>query len=340
MKRCLSLIVLALALVLPATASATTYGAAVGSDFANQLYHGWSASRVTNSLSALYKAGGRVGRADSNWEGAEPKAPVNGRHTYDWNYDDLLITEMSQARLRWEPTLQMAPKWARAHRADVVHGSGGRFVVPLPPGSGKVYGTYAAAFLKRYGAHGAFWKANPNVHYLPVTTIEVWNEPDNKYNWGPQVNLKNFVSIYEAVRSYAHRADHGIRVMTGGLAWTRSSLPRLLQDLRRKPVDAVAFHPYAKTPGGTVTLARYAISEMRAYGRGHTPLIANEFGWSSAAHTFNRTRARNVNPYVRASLIGLSKLRLTEILPFEWTDRSFGLNNGTFARALKTIRHH
>ena len=70
------------ALAVPATAGATTFGAEVTSDFTNQAHGAWSQTQVMNNLSALYKAGGRVGRADSDWARTEPKAPVRGRHRY------------------------------------------------------------------------------------------------------------------------------------------------------------------------------------------------------------------------------------------------------------------
>ena len=105
MKRCLSSILLVLALAAPATATATTFGAEVGSDLLNGARGVWSPQHVLSSLSALYAAGGRMGRADSDWAGAEPQRPVHGHHTYHWSYDDLIVTEMAQAHLRLEPTL-------------------------------------------------------------------------------------------------------------------------------------------------------------------------------------------------------------------------------------------
>jgi hypothetical protein len=339
MKRCSSLILLLLALAVPATASAATFGAAVGSGFENQTFGAWSAAQVMDSLNALHAAGGQIARSDSNWAGAEPTAPKNGHHTFNWTYDDLIVTEMAQAHLRWEPTLQFAPKWAEAHRPDVIVRGSWRFVVPLPPGNNGVFAFYASAFIKRYGAHGAFWAKNHQLPYLPVNTVEVWNEPDNSYNWGPGVNLHNYARMYESVRSAVHHADHGAKVMTGGLAFTHSSLPRLLKAFRGKPLDVLAIHPYASTPGGTVALAKFSLAEMRAYRRGSTPVIANEFGWSSSRKDYNSTKAKNVKPYVYQALVGLSKLRLAQILPFEWTDSRFGLNDGPFAQAIKKIHH-
>jgi hypothetical protein len=337
MKRCLSSILLVLSLAAPATASAATFGAEVGGDFVNQERAIWSPGRVMDSLTALYAAGGRVGRADSDWAGAEPHAPVHGSHTYNWGYDDMIVSEMAQAHLRLEPTLQFAPKWAEAHRPDVLHTKTGRFVVPLPPAKNSDFAAYATAFMRRYGAHGSFWATQPSLPYLPVNDVEVWNEPDNTYNWGPQVNLQDYAKLYEAVRSAVHRVNPRAWVITGGLAWTQSSLPRLLKAFRGEPVDALAVHPYAATPSGTIALARYALAQMRRYGRGTTPLVVNEYGWTSVRNTWGYTKPQHVKPYAYQALIGLSKLRIAQILPFEWTSGTWGLNDGPFARAVAEV---
>jgi hypothetical protein len=340
MKRCFSLLVLALALAIPATANATTFGAEVGGDFFNQTYGVWSATQVVSSLQGLYKAGGRVGRADSDWAGAERHAPVHGRHAYDWGYDDMIATEMAQAGIRWEPTLEYAPKWAQVHRSDVLHLKTGRFITPLPPANNANFAAYATAFMHRYGAHGSFWSSHKGLRYVPVNTVEIWNEPDNNHNWGPIVNLQEYARMYEAVRTAVHRASRGTRVVTGGLAWTMSSLPRLLKAFVGKPIDAVAMHPYGANPSQTISVARFAVSEMRRYHRGSTPILANEFGWTSERNTWGTTKASHVNPYVYAALVGLAKLHLWQILPFEWTDRSWGLSTGTYARAIAKVTHH
>jgi hypothetical protein len=340
MKRCLSLIVLVFALAAPAAATATTFGAQVGSIFVDQARSLWPAGRVAGSLHNLYVAGGRVGRADSDWAGAEPNKPVNGRHTFNWGYDDMMVTEMAQAHLRLEPTLQFAPKWAEAHRANVLHLKTGKFVVPLPPAKNSDFAAYATAFMKRYGVRGSFWTSHKSLRYLPVNTVEVWNEPDNTHNWGPQINLSDYARMYEAVRSAVHRVNGGAHVMTGGLAWTHSSLPRFLKAFRGKPMDVVAVHPYGPNPGATVALAKYALSEMRVYGRGSTPVVANEYGWTSIRHTWGSTNPKHVKTYAYQALLGLAKLRLAQILPFEWSSGSWGLSNGPFKKAVAKLTHH
>jgi hypothetical protein len=340
MKRCLPLFLSLLALAVPATASATTFGAEVTSDFTNQARGEWSHTQAINNLNALHRAGGRIGRADSDWAGTEPKAPVHGRHRYAWGYDDMIVSEMASAGLRWEPTLAFAPRWAEGHHSNVIHTSTGRWTAFLPPASNATFSAYATAFMKRYGPHGAFWKANRTLPYLPVTTVEVWNEPDNLFDWGQHINLANYARMYEAVRTSVHRVDRHARVLTGGVAWTESSLPRLLKAFRGKPMDALAIHPYGANPGQSVKVARDALADMRRYGRGRTPVSANEYGWTWIRHTWGTTAARHVKPYAYQALIGLAKLRLSEIVPFSWTDPSWGLSTGSFASAVAKVTHH
>jgi hypothetical protein len=339
MRRSLPLLVSLFALAIPATAGATTFGAEVGSDFTKQVRGHESQSKVMSNLNSLYAAGGRVGRADSDWAATEPKAPVHGQHTYNWGYDDLIVSDMASARLRWEPTLAFAPRWAEVHRSNVLHLKSGRAIAYLPPASNGNFAAYATAFMKRYGPHGAFWKANPKIPYVPVTTVEVWNEPDNIHDWGTDINLSDYARMYEAVRTAVHRVNSGARVMTGGLAWTESSLPRLLKAFRGKLMDAVAIHPYGATPSETITVARDALADMRRYGRGRTPVSANEYGWTTVRHTWGSTNPKYVKTYAYQALVGLAKLPLFEIVPFSWSDSSWGLSTGSFAKALATVHH-
>jgi hypothetical protein len=146
--------------------------------------------------------------------------------------------------------------------------------------------------------------------------------------------------MYEVVRGAVHHVDPHARVITGGLAWTPSSLPRLLAAFRGKPMDAVAIHPYGATPSATIKVARDALAVMPRYGRGHTPVSANEYGWTSIRDTWGSTNPRHIKTYAYQALIGLAKLRLFEIVPFSWTDRSWGLDTGSFAKALAKIDHH
>lgn len=340
MKRCLLLILSLFALAVPASAGATTFGAEVGTDFTSQLRGLWTQDQVVSNLQGLYAAGGRVGRADSSWTLTEPNAPKHGRHTYDWHYNDMIVTDMAMAHLHWEPTLAFAPRWAEVHRSRILHLKSGNAIAYLPPASNATFAAYATAFMQRYGPHGAFWKANPALPYVPVTTVEVWNEPDNTHDWGKAINLSDYSRMYEAIRTAVHRAYRHARVMTGGLAWTESSLPRLLKAFRGQPIDALAIHPYGANPSQSIRVAKDALADMRRAGRGRTPVVANEYGWTSIRHTWGSTNPRKVKGYAYSGLVGLAKLRLSEIVPFSWADPSWGLSTGSFAKAVARVNHH
>jgi hypothetical protein len=195
--------------------------------------------------------------------------------------------------------------------------------------------------MKRYGPRGTFWKekANRGLPYMPVTTLEVWNEPDNIHDWGTDINLSDYSRMYEAVRTAVHRVDSHARVMTGGLAWTESSLPRLLKAFRGKPIDGIGIHPYGSTPNQSIQVARDALAQLARYGRGRTPVSANEYGWTSTRNTWGSTNPKHVKTYAYQALIGLAKLRLSEIVPFAWGDPTWGLTTGSYAHALAKIRH-
>lgn len=352
MSRLVTLVLALLALAAPASAHAAaahaaaarvpapTFGADVNRDFLNQVRGIWTAAQTQTLLTSLYVAGGRVARADTDWQDTEPHRPVRGHHRYSWGYDDLIVSELAQSHLRWQPDLDYTPTWARKRGPDRARNSTGQWVVtPMPPAKNADFGAYAAAFARRYGPRGSFWTTHRSLPYEPVTSFEVWNEEDEALSWGPQVDLQHYVAMYEVVRSAIHRVDRHAEVVTGGVAWTKTSLPRLLKALRRKPVDAVAFHPYAATPNGTIALARYAIAQMKKYGRGRTPLLANEYGWTATRRTWGSTAPKHVDPYSYQALVGLSRLHLQYVLPFQWTDASWGLTDGTYGRALRQVRH-
>ena len=62
-------------------------------------------------------------------------------------------------------------------------------------------------------------------------------------------------------------------------------------------------------------------------------------GGTSTPGTWGSTKRANVSRYSYQTLIGLAKLHLSYVLPFEWTDATWGLSDGTYGRALKAITH-
>jgi hypothetical protein len=321
----------------PVAARAVVYGAAVGGDFAYLARGTWTADQVRTSLEKLHAAGASVARADADWAHAEPKGPVESHYHYDWRHDDMVVGALAAAHLRWEPTMEFTPKWAQQQIKPLVHhGKGRSFVSPLPPANNVVYAAFVGAFARRYGVGGSFWRAHERLPLEPVTTFEIWNEPDDRWTWGPNVNLQDYARLYRAAYQAIKRVDRHSMVITGGLAFTQTSLPRLLKALQGLPIDGLAVHPYGSDANATIAIVRWTETQMAAYGRGRTPLIVNEYGWHSGTGTTQRLSRRALVRNVQSSIIGLSKIhQVSAVIPFEWSDPIWGLSGGAFASGIR-----
>jgi hypothetical protein len=311
----------------PAAAHAVVYGAVVGGDFAYLTRGTWSVDQVHVSLQNLHAAGGSVARADADWARTEPKRPVGGHYRYDWRYDDTVVGALATAHLRWDPTLEFTPKWAQQHIKSIVyHGQGKSFVAPLPPANNTVYAAFA----------GAFARTHRSLPPEPVLTFEIWNEPDDRWTWGPNVNLQDYARLYSAAYRAIKRVDRHSMVITGGLAFNRTSLPRLLNAFKGLPIDGLGVHPYAADAAATIAIVRWTEAQMVGFGRGRTPLIVDEYGWNSAAGAWQSVSKRAVARNVQRSVIGLSKIKdVGAVIPFQWSDPIWGLSGGALANGIK-----
>ena len=58
--------------------------------------------------------GATVARSDAFWEAAEPHAPVNGSHQYDWSFDDRVAGSLAAHGLTWLPIIDYTAPWAQS----------------------------------------------------------------------------------------------------------------------------------------------------------------------------------------------------------------------------------
>jgi len=326
--------------VWPAAAHAIVYGAAVGSDFAYYTRGTWTSDQLHTSLQNLHNAGASVARADADWAQTEPKGPVGSHYRYDWRYDDMVVGALAAAHLHWDPTMEYTPKWAQQRIKPLVYHGKGRnsFVAPLPPANDVVYAAFVGVFARRYGVGGTFWRSHKGLPQEPVETFEIWNEPDDRWTWGPNVNLGDYARLYSSAYRAIKRADRHSMVITGGLAFTRTSLPRLLRAFQGVPIDGLGVHAYGSDAQATIALVRWTEAQMVASGRGRTPLVVNEYGWHSGTGTQSVPR-RALARDVQTAIVGLSKIKhVSAVIPFEWADPIWGLTDGALASGIKQAR--
>jgi hypothetical protein len=232
-----------------------------------------SVAQVADQLSALHATGATLARSDALWEASEPDPPVAGTHHYDWSFDDEIATELASHGLSWLPILDYSAPWAQS--------------IPgqdhSPPRSDADYAAYAQAFAARYGTGGGFWRAHPGLPDDPVTTFEIWNEPDNDEFWTPHPDAAAYASLYLAARGAIDTIDPSARVIIGGLTNPTAFLPALLaaQPQLRGHVDGVAIHPYG-TPVALRDRIVNARQTLRTLGMAGTPLYVTEFGWTTS----------------------------------------------------------
>jgi polysaccharide biosynthesis protein PslG len=263
-------------------------------------------------LAAVRATGATVARSDAFWEAAEPRAPVDGRHAYDWAFDDRIATSLAAHGLTWLPIIDYTAPWAQSITGQD----------HSPPRSPADYAAYAEAFAARYGSGGAFWRAHPDLTPAPVTAIEIWNEPDNPEFWTPGPDAATYARMYLEARSAIDAADPAIRVLVGGLSNAAAFLPAMVaaDPQLRGHVDGVALHPYGNP---TVVLARVrgARAALVSAGMGTVPLYVTEFGWTTQPPgAVNHASASRRPAYIQGVLQALGHLDcgLAATLLYTW----------------------
>jgi hypothetical protein len=280
-----------------------------------RLFNGgnYDRSQIDAQLAALARAGATVARSDALWEVSEPRPPVAGVHRYDWSFDDAVAAALAAHRLRWLPIIDYAPPWARSHSREA----------HSPPASAADYARYAAAVAARYGPGGAFWRSHPQLPALPVSTYEIWNEPDNPVFWAPAPDPAAYARLYQSAHAAIAAVHPAATVIVGGLTDPGAFLPRMLSaaPALRGMIGGVAIHPYAPTPGAVLAKVRADRLLLRSLGLGATPLYVTEVGWTTSppgAPDWAPASARPGYLYQTITALAASGCGLAAVVVYAW----------------------
>jgi hypothetical protein len=286
-------------------------------------------------LSAI-SAGGlgtvREGRG-GNWSVVEPNPPAGGVHRYAWATPDRVEADLAAHGLRWYAYIGLTPRWDSA-------------VIGGPPKDAAAVGDFAAyarAFAQRYGRGGAFWKAHPELPYLPVTDYELANEPNGpagrQAGWTPAKLAAITAAGQEAIKSadpsatvipaaFSQLGDPATDGQDAG-SWVAS----MLKHSRGLNLDAIGINLYRGAGGSNSvpafeTTLRGVRAELQAAGAGQVPIDIDEIGWVTQPNRYGVTaisegqRAQNLTEIV--SRWPQSNCDIRKILPFIW---SSGIGN-------------
>jgi hypothetical protein len=281
----------------------------------------YSLAQVGAQLQALQATGVRLARTDAFWERAEPTPPQAGVHHYDWSSDDFVAAELAVHGMQWLPIIDYTAPWDES--------------VPgydhSPPRSVADFADYAAAFAARYGTGGRFWRTHSSLPANPVTTYEIWNEPDGPGFWIPGPQPARYADLYLAARAAITAGQPGARVIIGGLTQPTGFLPAMVsaRPALRGHVDGVAIHPYAK-PGPMLSKIRADRQTLVSLGMGSVPLYVTEFGWSTSPSTSVDYAPANVRPqYIRRAFSDLGHLHcgLAAAILYTWVTPQASASN-------------
>ncbi len=234
-------------------------------------------------------------RATVDWRQVEPLPSFTGLHAYDWAATDRLVRALAVRNLEFVPNLAGTPVWARAVDATLC-GSGAAIAELQAP----AFGDLAEAMVRRYGAGGSFWAANPGLPVEPVRRVEVWNEPNWTGSWCPAPQPERFAPLMLEAAQGIRAADPSVEVVLGGLVVTKEDLfftsggmrgmatgRFLARMVAARPaltglIDSVAVHLYDADPDVNVSLLGWTRARLDEIGMSDASIFISEFGWHTA----------------------------------------------------------
>lgn len=154
------------------------------------------------------------------------------------------------------------------------------------PRSTKEFGEYAAELARRYGSNGTFWSENPSVPRNPITTWQIWNEPNLPQYWCGKPNARQYVSLLKAAHKALNQVDRKSETVTAGIPQSRigTKLTTFLSQMYRaraaKYFDTLAIHPYGKTVPELGRRLRSIRRIMNKRRDRRTKLWVTELAWS------------------------------------------------------------
>jgi len=231
------------------------------------------------SLNSLAKAHVGYLREAWYWAGIETSPGQ-----YHLDPQDAYVAAAARRRMSVLPALLWAPDFRSTAPAS------GRKHGFYPPRNPSDMGDFAAVLAKRYGPNGSFWQAHPELPYMPITSWQVWNEPNLPVYWADGPNPAAYAELLRAVADRIHGVDPQADIVTAGLPYSadrRTMSPEtFLRGMyaagARGSFTTLAVHPYSDTVKRMVV----ALARMRRVlvrnGDANVPTWVTEVGWGTS----------------------------------------------------------
>jgi hypothetical protein len=247
------------------------------------------------------------------------------RGKYNFGYYDAYMASTASHGIRVLPILFDPPRF----RAKVSRKTSATY----PPRHYADLGGFGAAVARRYGPNGSFWAQNPTVPKLPITSYQIWNEPNIAAYWPSGPNPRQYAKLLRAAAKGIHAADPGAEIVTAGMPDSRLSEPgsvysyvrTLLHSPGGRSFNTLAVNPYGKNSSDVVhKLSRFRSILNRAHDRS-ARLWITEFGWSdkgpaSSFRAGSSGQAKQIRRTIPALIKRRSSLKLRGFVYYSWRD--------------------
>jgi len=153
--------------------------------------------------------------------------------------------------------------------------------------------TFVKAVVGRYGRGGSYWSTTyrdrygPNATPLPITALQVWNEPNLKKYFVPFPSHQKYARLlgisHDAIKSVDQQAKVVLAGMPSNGDVQASEFLNSLYSAGAKPdFDIASLHPYAKTIARQQQDIQRFRNVMKNRNDQTTPLWLTELAWGSA----------------------------------------------------------
>jgi hypothetical protein len=262
------------ALILPATASAAPPAGFVGMTADDLLGNGGSYRE--KALDQQQAAGVQLLRVNFNWAAIEI-APNN----FDFATYDTYVLDAARHNITLLPVLFNAPDFYSSKPARrAKHGF-------YPPRNNADMARFAQLAVDRYGPNGSLWRSNPTVPPHPITSWQIWNEPNLYVYWNPKSNAQQYLAMMRTVGGAIKAKDPSAEIVTAGLpdSFLKSAirlqpyLKALYKNGGTNAFDAVAINSYAVSPKSLNKLMTKTRKYLNRLGGRSDKLWITEVGW-------------------------------------------------------------
>jgi polysaccharide biosynthesis protein PslG len=189
-----------------------------------------------------------------------------------------------------------------------------------PPAQPARFAGWAAVLVQRYGPGGSFWKDHPDTPKLPITSWQIWNEPNITAWWAPKPDAAAYADLLRQAGAAIHKVDPKAEIVAAGLPTSHlgTPAPQFLSAVVKAgaPFDVAAVHPYAATPGAVTE----RVKEIQRVAAGKKVWVT-EVGWG----TGGKPGPLTVTPerqaaYVKETIAQLHALGVRGVVIFQWRD--------------------